>query len=641
MNDIIRINEIKMTDQTANILIVDDKESNLFILEELLSKKGRKLIKALNGNDALKLLLVHQIDLIIIDVHMPDMDGFEVAQIVKSNTRTQDIPIIFATAERKGREFVMRGFQEGAVDYLTKPLDSAVTRAKVDILLQMQFQKKELQHKNKILEKYELLINNCADLICIIDETTLKFEEVNDAFKNMLGYELDEIKGTSMESYISEDNREHLKKIISEDASEYSFEMLIRCKDHTQKWLDWNIVKNGRKWFASARDITISKQITKIQTYLSAVVELSNNAIYLYDLDGSIISWNAGAEKMYGYSESEALHMPVRNLIPDSEIEKNKKSVEAVLKGEKIAPYETKHITKSGDLIDVVFGISGITEEKGVVKSIAATERDITNEKVAENLIQQQARKLKESNVELEQFAYVASHDLQEPLRTISNFVELLKAKCLDKKDSKTSEYIKFILDATSRMQNLIKDLLELSRIGRTISIEAVDCNKVLNNVIAEMGLTIKESNAKITFSELPVVQGNEIELKQLFQNLLSNAIKFRKKNTSPEIKITVEENTAEYFFAFSDNGIGIDPQFREKIFIIFQRLHTSTDYPGTGIGLATCKKIVDQHQGRIWVESAFNNGSTFYFTIPKNDGIKLTEMHSKESFSLADNTLK
>jgi PAS domain S-box-containing protein len=627
-----------MTDQIANILIVDDKESNLFILEELLEKNGRKFIKALNGNDALKLLLLHQIDLIIMDVHMPDMDGFEVAQIVKSDTRTQEIPIIFATAERKGREFVMRGFQEGAVDYLTKPLDPAITRAKVDILLQMQFQKKELLHKNKILKKYELLINNCADLICIIDEPTLQFEEVNEAFKNMLGYELDEIKGTPIALYIPEDDINRLKKIIAEDVSESSFEMLIECKDHTKKWLDWNIVKNGRKWFASARDITISKQVTKIQTYLSAVVELSNNAIYLYDLDGKIISWNTGAEKMYGYSEAEAINMPVWNLIPDSEISKNKGSIEAVLKGEKIPPYETKHITKNGDLIDVVFGISGITEEKGVIKSIAATERDITNEKIAESLIQQQAKKLKESNVELEQFAYVASHDLQEPLRTISNFVELLKNKYLDKSDSKTSRYINFILEATSRMQNLIKDLLELSRIGRTISIAAVDCNTVLNNAIAEMGLTIKENKAKISFSQLPIVQGNEIELKQLFQNLLSNAIKFRKKGISPEIKITVEEDSLEYLFAFTDNGIGMDPQFKEKIFVIFQRLHNNTDYPGTGIGLATCKKIVEQLHGKIWVESILNEGSTFYFTVPKSNGIKLTET-SKGLLSLSGNT--
>lgn len=626
-----------MTDQLANILIVDDKESNLFILEELLAKKGRKFIKALNGNEALKLVLTNQIDLIIMDVHMPDMDGFEVAQIIKSNIRTHEIPIIFATAERKGREFVMRGFQEGAVDYLTKPLDPAITRAKVDILLQMQFQKKELLRKNKILEKYELLINNCADLICIIDESTLKFEEVNDAFENMLGYELEEIKGTPMSYYISQEDTEQLKKISFNDSSEASFEMLIQCKDQTKKWLDWNIVKNAGKWFASARDITISKQITKIQTYLSAVVELSSNAIYLYDLNGKIISWNSGAEKMYGYSEAEAINMSVWNLIPDAELEKNKESVEAVLRGEKVMAYETKHITKQGNLIDVVFGISGITEEKGVIKSIAANERDITNEKVATNLIQQQAKKLKESNVELEQFAYVASHDLQEPLRTISNFVSLLRSKYSKQEDKEAGEYIKFITDATSRMQNLIKDLLELSRIGRTISIVDVDCNKVLSNVIAEMGLAIKEANARIITSQLPVVQGNEMELKQLFQNLLSNAIKFKKKDTAPEIRITVEEKGLEYVFAFADNGIGIDTQFKEKIFIIFQRLHSNNDYPGTGIGLATCKKIVNQHHGKIWVESEPGKGSTFYFTIPKVAEIKLAEMISSESFSVSE----
>jgi light-regulated signal transduction histidine kinase (bacteriophytochrome) len=225
---------------------------------------------------------------------------------------------------------------------------------------------------------------------------------------------------------------------------------------------------------------------------------------------------------------------------------------------------------------------------------------------------------LSTANKELEQFAYVASHDMQEPLRTISNFVMLLKEKYAGNTDEDIEQYIKFIMDATSRMQQLIKDLLDFSRIGRNTIFAFVDCNTIFNAVISDLALSIKESNAKITSANLPVVFGNEIELKQLLQNLITNAIKFQKKNVTPEITISAEEKDTEYFFSVKDNGIGIEEKYNDRIFIIFQRLHLTSDYPGTGIGLATCKKILSMHNGKIWIESKADKGSTFYFSIPK-----------------------
>ena len=180
---------------------------------------------------------------------------------------------------------------------------------------------------------------------------------------------------------------------------------------------------------------------------------------------------------------------------------------------------------------------------------------------------------LSSANKELEQFAYVASHDLQEPLRTISIFVGLLEEKYSGKIDEDTKQYLKFIVNAASKMQNLIKDLLDFSQIGRNISFASTDCNNILKEVIANIGATIKLSNAKITSTVLPVVIGNEIELRQLFQNLISNAIKFHKKNSNPEINITFLEKETEYLFAFKDNGIGLEEQYKDRIFIIFQHI--------------------------------------------------------------------
>ncbi len=228
------------------------------------------------------------------------------------------------------------------------------------------------------------------------------------------------------------------------------------------------------------------------------------------------------------------------------------------------------------------------------------------------------SEELTHSNSELEQFAYVASHDLQEPLRTISNFVGLISQRYQGKLDADAEKYMGFILTATGKMQNLIKDLLEFSRIGSSMSFTELNSGNLVDTVEDEISSLIKESGAKITHINMPVLTANSIELKRLFQNLISNAIKFKKKDVVPKIEITAEETRYEYHFMVKDNGIGIEEQYKDRIFIIFQRLHTVAEYPGTGIGLATCKKIVALHNGKIWVESKLGEGSTFHFTISK-----------------------
>jgi signal transduction histidine kinase/ligand-binding sensor domain-containing protein len=232
--------------------------------------------------------------------------------------------------------------------------------------------------------------------------------------------------------------------------------------------------------------------------------------------------------------------------------------------------------------------------------------------------VEQQTAQLIQKNKELEQFAYVASHDLQEPLRTTSSFVELLQKEYKGKLDTKGDKYLAFISQSTDRMRVLIKDLLEYSRIGRKKELSTIDCNELMQQVIADLSTSINEKNAEIKFESLPVINGYPTEIKQLFQNLISNALKFQKPEEQPEIIISGNRSNGSWEFVCKDNGIGIAPEHSERIFVIFQRLHSRTEYDGSGIGLANCRKIVELHGGDIWVQSKPGEGSAFHFTIPE-----------------------
>lgn len=228
-------------------------------------------------------------------------------------------------------------------------------------------------------------------------------------------------------------------------------------------------------------------------------------------------------------------------------------------------------------------------------------------------------RKLQLANQELEQLVYAASHDLQEPLRTIKNYISLLNEDYSGQLDEPGDKYLEFINRSAEKMQNLIKDLLDYSRVGRNLNVTDVDCKKVIEEVKSALETLINESGALIKHNGLPVIKADELKMRQLFQNLLSNAVKFRRKDIQPVVNISAEEKDSHYHFTVTDNVIGIDRKYIPKLFVIFQRLHNDKEYKGTGIGLAICKKIVLLHHGKIWIESTPGEGSSFHFHIPKD----------------------
>ncbi|WP_455389284.1 sensor histidine kinase, partial [Petrachloros mirabilis] len=245
----------------------------------------------------------------------------------------------------------------------------------------------------------------------------------------------------------------------------------------------------------------------------------------------------------------------------------------------------------------------------------------ITERKRAEETLARQTEELARSNVELDQFAYVVSHDLQEPLRAIGGYLRLLQRRNKGRLDTDSEKYITRTVDAALRMQKLINDLLDYSRVhSRGTPFEPTDCNTILNRTLVHLSDAIEESGAVVAADPLPVIRGDDTQLTQLFKNLISNAIRFHGA-VPPRVHISAERKEQAWVFSVRDNGIGIDPKYAERIFIIFKRLHGRRKYPGTGIGLAICKKIVERHGGRIWVESELGKGATFYFTIPEKEG--------------------
>ena len=268
-------------------------------------------------------------------------------------------------------------------------------------------------------------------------------------------------------------------------------------------------------------------------------------------------------------------------------------------------------------------GVDYITKPFQIEEVLARIGNQLTIQQLLHSLTEQNGQleqlneELGRSNVELEQFAYIASHDLQSPLQTIITSADLLRLKY--SLDANADRYVNQIVDASMRMSQLIQDLLAYSRAGTdTIEFQPTDCKVVLEEALANLDEAISSSGASITYGELPTVMAEGTQLMRLFQNLISNAIKFRHPSIPPKIKITAEaQNDGKWIIAVRDNGIGIEPQHFERIFEIFQRLHSSKQYPGTGIGMSICKKIVERHGGRIWLESQLGVGTSFYFTIP------------------------
>jgi PAS domain S-box-containing protein len=496
-----------------------------------------------------------------------------------------------------------------------------------------------MKDPNAILLDNELAFKSLfehATISILVTDENGEINLVNPNAEKLFGYAKEELTGKPIELLIPESlkdkHRQYRQQYFKEPKARpmgLGKDLFARDKNGRTFPVEISLgyYKLGTKKMAVAfiTDVSERKKAEEILRASEETTRLIMNsaldAIVCIDTNGCITVWNPQAEKIFGWTESEAKGRRLsETIIPEQYRALHEAGLKRYLTTRQHTVInkliEITALNRNGKEFPVELTIIPMRQKDN--DFFCAFIRDTTERREAESRQNEFAEDLKQKNIELEQFAYVASHDLQEPLRTVSGFVELLKRHYKDQADENVTKYINYITDASDRMRRLVQDLLEYSRLGRERVLESIDCNAMVQDVLSDLTMAIQESQAVIHIGQLPVISGYTTEMKQLFQNLLSNSLKFRKPGDPPVIDLSVSPKDDHWTFKITDNGIGIEEKYWDRIFIIFQRLHTKNEYDGTGIGLAHCKKITELHNGKIWVDSTPGKGSTFYFTVRK-----------------------
>jgi signal transduction histidine kinase/DNA-binding response OmpR family regulator len=559
----------------AKILIVDDNAANRDMLHSLLGYAGHSVLEAADGLEGLEKAQSDPPELIIADIVMPTMDGFEFVRRLRGDPVIGSTKVIFYTPAYYESEARKLAGDCGVVHILTKPSEP-----------------------QDILDTINLALGITSPPL-----TARSFDEFD---RDQLQLLTDQLSKKSTELEASGLRLAALIEIGQDLAGEPNAELMLEnvCRAARKivgaKYAAVGILNEGKntlcQFFASGMNDEDARRISDLPPTKGVLGDLltGRRAIRLRNLDRDLeVSEVQGAGSFLGTpiltrSRVYGWLFLTHKLTADQFNDKDER-LAATLAAQAAVAYEN------------------------AIRYIEIQQQAA----VLEQRVKERTVELNRSNADLEQFAYVASHDLQEPLRMVSSYCQLLEQRYKGKLDEKADKYITYAVDGATRLRRLINDLLEYSRVGTRIKeLKPVDSQRAFAQAFANLHKLIEETNAVVMSDPLPTVIGDELQLVSLFQNLIGNAIKFQGEE-SPRVYVSAERKGDDHVFTVQDNGVGIDPQFFDRIFVIFQRLQTTTKYPSTGIGLAICKKIVERHGGRIWVESEPGKGSAFYFTFP------------------------
>mgnify|MGYP000134292032 CR=1 FL=1 len=625
------------------------------------------------------------VDIVLLDLNLPKKSGIEVLAEIRLEPKLRDLPIFILTTsnsvEDKERaealniaSFLTKSVDitelEGLFRHLFDVLipviitNTKTSESSVPTIISSAPEKTEVS-----AEGFRLLVEAVTDYAIFMLDPEGYIMTWNEGAQRIKQYSRNEIIGKHFSIfYTPEDVR----------SNHPAHELELAEKDGRYQEEGWRVRRDGVKLWASVtitavrdkdgkligfgkvtrdmteRKLTDEKMRLNEERFRLLIDGVRDYAIFLLDPAGHIVSWNKGAERINGYKASEILGRHFSTFYTEEAKRKNHPQTELRIASEK-GMYEEEgiRVRKDGTPFWANVVITALFETDGNLKGFAKITRDITDRKKAEQKIydanldlerrveertaelekskqdieesklklEEQKEELMRSNSDLLQFAYVASHDLQEPLRMIISYLQLLQRTNSENVDAQGKEFIDFAISGAYRMRALVRDLLSYAGIEKSNKIPTViQFNTVLNEIRANLSQLLEETHTKLTVGPLPELKADPIQMGQIFQNLITNAITYRSPERDAEIQIDAKQGPGEHWtFSVKDNGIGISPEYFQKIFVIFQRLHSDREkFPGTGIGLAICKKIVERHRGKIWLESEPGKGTTFFFSLPK-----------------------